>query len=73
MKNRMRNCREEAEKLKTDLQEAGYKTKHANKEAIDVKFNRLVPKNKETPSTPSYRLTPRRRLSWEFSLKDLKR
>ena len=40
MKNRMRNCREEAEKLKTDLQEAGYKTKHANKEAIDVKFNR---------------------------------
>ena len=54
------------------LQEAGYKTKHANKEAIDVKFNRLVPKNKETPSTPSYRLRPRRRLSWEFSLKDLK-
>jgi len=72
MENKRKNSGEEAEKLRTDLQEAGEKAKHANKEVKDLKVKEASAKEERDTLNAELQAQTKEKTKLEFSLKDLR-
>merc|ERR1719266_12489 len=72
MENKRKNSGEEAEKLRTDLQEAGEKAKLANKEVKDLKVKEASAKEERDTLNSELQSQTKEKTKLEFSLKDLR-
>ena len=72
MENKRKNSGEEAEKLRTDLQEAGEKAKLANKEVKDLKVKEASAKEERDTLNTELQAQTKKKTKLEFSLKDLR-
>jgi len=72
MENKRKNSGEEAERLRTNLQEAGEKAKLANKEVKDLKVKEASAKEERDTLNAELQAQTKEKTKLEFSLKDLR-
>ena len=72
MDNKRKNSGEEAEKLRTALQEAGDKAKNANKEVKDLKVKEASAKEERDALNSELQQQTKEKTKLEFALKDLR-